>query len=246
MPVVGPGGTATYFISDLVPEVLLKTGARTGASDSERAAQWLVDAILEISGNPQFRDEFDELEEWGPTYNLTIGLQEYDFSHIVPAGDINLATLDLLIWRDPPTNQLRQRLRSTSYQETDKSQIIPGPPVAWYRFSDLFGLNPVPDQTYQVQARVLRQHPITYPGPSATQILLPRDWNEILVLAAAERGFIELEEYEKARAINVMLKGDPRYPDKPGMMFGRKKRRARENWRDTKALRPIVSRYGSR
>lgn len=179
----------------------------------------------------------------GTQFNLTIGKQEYDFSDIIPAGEVNDATLDIMMWIDPPTNLIRRKLRATSYQEADKFQILNATPNSWYRFGDTIGFIPVPDKTYQVQPRILRQHPFQENLLEASTILLPRNWNEILVWAAAERGFAELLEYEKAAAIHAMLHGDPKYPERPGLISGRKKRREREDWRSEKPLRPIVRRY---
>lgn len=246
MPILSSTGI-TFQVSDLANEVVIKCENRT--TDINRAYQWLVDAILEISSDPDYRDEFAELEILGPTFLLTgsttasLSVQEYDESNILPTGDINVATLDILIWRDPPTNSVRQKLNPSHYQETDKSVVTLAPPTDWYRFGGSIGFYPSPDKNYQVQARVLRQHPINDAAIQTTVILLPRDWNEILVWSAVEKGFSELGEYEKANSIHTLLYGDPRYPTKPGMIAGRKKKRAKEAFRTSQGLRPIVARY---
>jgi hypothetical protein len=86
---------------------------------------------------------------------------------------------------------------------------------------------------------MLRQHPINQAALNQTTILIPNDWNEILVMAAVERGFIEYLEYEKAGKVHMLLYGDPKYPNRPGIIEGRKKRREFEAWRTEGALRPI-------
>lgn len=246
MPILSPTGTI-FLISDLATEVIKKVENRS--TDIQRAYQWLVDAIIEVSSDPDYRDEFAELEILGPTFNLTgsttasLSVQEYDETNIIPTGDINVATLDILIWRDPPFNTVRQKLDPSHYQETDKSVVTLAPPISWYRFGGQIGFYPSPDLNYQVQARVLRQHPIADSAIQTTQILLPRDWNEILVWAAVEKGFAELEEYEKAQAVHTLLYGDPRYPSKPGMVNGRKKKRSKEAFRTSQGLRPVVGSY---
>lgn len=246
MVVLSPTGIQ-FLISDLASEVIFKTENRV--SDTTRAYIWLRDALLEIAGNSDYRDEFVELEEFGPQFNLTGGtnpttsVQEYAETNLIPAGDINMSTLDILIWRDPPGNLTRQKLIPSHYQEADKSVVITSTPTSWYRFGGSIGFYPSPDKNYQVQARVLRQHPIADAGVQSTQILLPREWNEILVMAAVEKGFIELGEYEKASAVHTLLYGDPKYPDKPGMINGRKKKRGREAWRTTGRLQPVVGTY---
>lgn len=247
MPVLGPGGALIFSIADLAGEVIPKVENRT--SDIQRAYTWVRDALIEIAGNPDLRDEFSELEVFGPPFNLTGGAttalstQEYDEANLVPSGDFNQATLDILIWRDPPGNTIRQKLNMSHYQEADKSVVITAVPTSWYRFGGNIGFYPSPDKGYQVQARILRVHPINNNVLQATQILLPRDWNDIIVWAAVERGFMELEEYEKASNIHTLLHGDPKYPSKPGMLNGRKKKRSQEAWRTTGRLRPIIGSY---
>src|SRR5439155_7965448 len=212
-PSTGPG------LCDLVPDVLIKVENRT--TDSERAQVWLRDALIEISSNTDFRNDFVELEVLCPKFVLTPGVTDYDEALIIPSGDLNLATLDIMLWQDPPLNALRKQLDPSHYQETDRYQSASlSTPTKWYRFSKNIGFYPIPDKAYQIQARILRNHPIA-DSLCDTQILLPRDWWEILVWAAAERGFLELEEYEKASAIHTMLFGDPKYPARPGIIQGR-------------------------
>jgi hypothetical protein len=237
----------TFTIQQLEQEVLLR--CENKSTDTARADIWLRDALLEITSNPDFRNEFDQLEEFGPLFNLTapsgsppVGTQEYPFSNIVPVGDYNVATLDVLIWQDPPTNSIRRKLIISHYQKADNFQPTFSLPTEWYRFSDSIGFTPVPDKAYQVQARILRQHPINDAQLPLTQILIPREWNEILVWAAVERGFMEYLEYEKAARIHQLLYGDPKHPDRPGLIEGRKKRREMEAHRTESALRPIYRR----
>lgn len=249
MPVLSPSGVLQFFIDDLVNEVLLRTENRT--TDTARARIWLRDALLEITANPVLRDEFDELEVLGPLFNLTGGasilagsIQEYAFSNIVPAGDYNIATLDVLLWTDPPTNSNRIKLEETHYQASDKVNPFTGQPAEWYRFADTIGFVPAPQLAYQVQARIYIQHPINDNLPGQTLILINRDWNEILIWEAVRRGFAELKQYETAQEIYMMLHGDPNDSSKPGLLYGRKKRRAKESFRDSVPLRVKKRAYG--
>ncbi len=242
LPPITPSG-GLFYISDYENEVILKTENRT--SDVERARVWLKDAILELAGNQELRDEFDDLERNGPVYNLTALQQEYDFSNIITTDDYNLATLDLLIWIDYPNNTRRKKLRQTHYQEADKFITSTGGlPTRWYRFADKVGFVNIPDQPYQVQSRYLVMPTIEDAALEATVIPFPRDWHDVLVMCAVERGFIELLEYEKAASIHQLLHGDQKHPERPGLIASRKKRRERENWRDTNALRPVIRGYG--
>jgi hypothetical protein len=234
-----------FTIQQLENEVLLR--CENKVSDIGRTDVWLRDALLEITSNPDFRNEFDLLEEYGPQFNLTPQTQEYQFSNIVPVGDYNVATLDVLIWQDPPTNSIRRKLGMSHYQKADNFQPTFSLPTEWYRFADTIGFTPVPDKNYQIQTRMLRQHPINDNQLNQTQILIPREWNEILVWAAVERGFMEYLEYEKATKVHQLLYGDPKHPDRPGLIEGRKKRREMEGFRTEQALRPVYRKmmYGA-
>ncbi len=235
-----------FTIQQLEQEVLLRCENKT--TDVGRTDIWLRDALLEITSNPDFRDEFDQLEEYGTKFNLVPQTQEYNETNIVPAGDYNVATLDILIWQDPPTNSVRRKLIMSHYQKADNFQPTFSLPTEWYRFSDTIGFTPVPDKAYQIQTRMLRQHPINDAQLNQTQILIPRDWNEVLIWAAVERGFMEYLEFEKAQKVHILLYGDPKHPEKPGLIYGRKKRRTMENQRTEAALRPVYrsSMWGGR
>lgn len=239
-----------YTLGNLVPEVIAGVENRTTAG--ARALIWLQKALLEITADPQLRNEFDELEVIGPVFNLTGGrsinagaVQQYPFSNFIPAGDYNVSTLDIVLWTDYPNNTTQIRLDTTSYQDADAITRFVGQPVKWYRFGDLCGFVPVPDKNYQTQARIYRMHPFSVPLEN-TPILIGNNWNEVLTLAATEKGFIELLQFEKARSIHGILHGDPKKPELLGMIEGRKKRREKENWRKQVPLRPVYRGYGRR
>ena len=232
----------TFTIQQLENEVLLRCENKT--SDTSRVDIWLRDSLLEITSNPDFRNEFDQLEVFSQTFNLSaplggVGTQEYAFSNWVLTTDYNVATLDVLIWQDPPTNSIRRKLLPSHYQKADNFQPTFSLPTEWYRFGDTLGFTPVPDKTYQTQLRMLRQHPINDANLNQTQILIPREWNEILVWSAVQRGFMEYLEYEKAAKVHQLLYGDPKHPERAGLIEGRKKRREMEAHRTEEALRPV-------
>lgn len=229
MPVLSPNGVLQFYISDLVPEVLYRCENRT--NDTTRAAIWLRDALLEISGSPDYRDDFPELEELGPTFSLTINQQEYAETLMAPTGDIVSVVDDILIWVDYPTNTVRRKLDWAHYQKTDRFTPIYSLPTEWYRHSTNIGFNPVPNLPYQVQWRMVKMHPIEDNNLPQTVILLPRDWNEVLIWNAVYRGFSELMEYEKAAKVYQLLHGDPKDQSQPGLLFSVKRKRRKEAWR---------------
>lgn len=245
MPILTPTGLI-FQISDLENEVVLRTENRS--DDIARARVHLRDALLEITSNPDFRNEFDELEISSQFINLTAGQREYAFSTWVVLPDVNVSTLDMLLWTNPPLNTNRIQLAQRDYQYLDKIQPFPGQPTQWARYGDNLTFDASPSQAFQTQMRIYKMHPINDNVLQDTQILISRDWNEILIWAAVMRWFTELMQFEKAAKVRVILYGDPKHPDRPGLIEGRKKRKEREAWRKQRTLRPRLRpySYGSR
>ena len=248
------------ILQNLEQEVILKLENRV--SETANIDRWLRDSLIEISGNPDYRDSFPELEVIGPLFNLTGGsaiiptgtsIQEYVESNFLNVLDANIKTLDFLLWTDYPTNANRKQLNPTSYQDTDKYISVPSLPNEWYRYGGSIGFNPPPNLNYQVQARYQRRHPITdyfnaLGQLNQTVLLMQTEWYEILEWAAAMRGFAELLNYERAAQIRTLIWGDPAHPnDNPGLIASVKTIRRNEAWMQQQPLRPVVkgSTWGS-
>src|SRR5580700_3307756 len=97
MPISIPQST----IVNLESEVILRVENQT--TQTARADVWIRDSILEIAGNTDYRDDFDQLEEYSGLVNLIgggigVSVQEYPFSNWVPPGDYNISTLDVMLW----------------------------------------------------------------------------------------------------------------------------------------------------
>lgn len=236
-------------ILNLESEVILRVENRT--TDTARADIWIRDALIELSSNPEYRDSFPELEVLGPTFNLTggaigVAVQEYAESNFITPGDFNVKTLQMFLWTDFGTNQIRKELVPTTYQDANKFQSYPSMPAQWYRYGNNLGFWPMPNLGYQVQARYMRRHPITdyfnaQGQLNTTPILMPLEWNEIIQWAAAMRGFMELLEFDKAAELRTMLYGDPNRPTKPGLIKSVISRRRAEAWQRQQPLRPMIN-----
>jgi len=250
-PLISP---APATIGSLGPEVCTRLENRQ--ADLSRSYVWLKDSLIELTTNTQLRDDFDELEVWTSEMYLNETDTEYPFSDLMPAltdaitgsaiTTLNMATLDMMIWVDPPTNSRRVKLDMTHYQQADKASFptSTGRPAEWYRFGDAIGFSPKPDAAYKVQGRILRYHPINTVAPETTPILLNSEWHDILIWMAVQRGFMELQEFSKANSIRVMLHGDPEDPGKLGLVQSTKKRHKREAFRSSGRLRPRIRNYG--
>jgi hypothetical protein len=240
-------------LNDLVGPVTIKVENRT--TDTLRITEWIVEAIQEITSNPRLRNDFDELEVMGPFFNL-IGppnpVQEYADTLLMPTppvnntGNINMSTLDIRLWQDPPANTIARRLDWSTFQEVDKfNPSTPSQPVMAYRFGGKIGFYPIPDKTYQVQMRALQYYPFVAPMANvlSTPWILSPDWALPVKMLAAAIGFAELEENAKSMELLQLLHGDPDDPTKPGMLYSRKLRRQKDNWRQEGRLRPRVRPY---
>lgn len=247
-----PTGQAPVLIADLANEVCIKLENRLSLIN--RAYVWVRDSLKEITANTDLRDDFHELEIWGTPFNLDPSIVEYPFSELVAEATdpltgaliptVNAATLDVLLWTDPPSNTKRRRLDMTHYQDVDRGSPTPGTPSQWYRFGDNISFNPNPNNFYQTQARILRYHPFNTQNLAQTVVLINDDWHEVVEWGAVERGYMELQEFDKASAIHTLIHGDPKYPAKLGLLQGAKKVRKKEAWRTSGRFRYVGRGYG--
>jgi hypothetical protein len=239
-------------LQNLEQETILKLENRT--SETSSIDRWLRDSLIEIAGNPDYRDSFPELEVTGPFFNLTggvigVSVQEYPETSFLTAPDGLIKSLDFRIWIDYPKNSRFTKLNPSNFQDADKFLSDPSLPTEWYRYGNNIGFKPMPDKNYQVQARIMRRHPITdyfnaLGTLNTTTLLLPTEWFEVLEWAAAMRGFMELLQFEKASEIRTMLWGDPDEKKKnPGLIASVKTKRRSEAWLQQQALRPMVKTY---
>lgn len=256
MPVLVPEpvdpNLGAFNIQALESDTLKKLENDQSRARLDDIDRWIRDSILEITGNPDYRDSFPELEVVGPPFilqggpNLRTAIAEYPEASIVPEGDVLIKTLDILLWTDPPFNQRWIQLTPTHFQEVDRFAWMVSQPTQWYRFNYMIGFSPPPNRNYQVQARLQRRHPIIdYFNKNnllnQTPVLLPAEWLEVIEWVAAMRGYMELLNYERADMVYRRLWGDPAHPnDNPGLIASIKTKRRQEAWLQTQPLRPII------
>ena len=239
-------------IADYAELVCQKLEGRS--SDLNKAIEWVANTLVELTGDSDLRDDFDELEAWGDPFNLVPGQQEYPYDLMLnPDLLYNQSTLSVMLWIDPPANNTRVKLHPGHYQDADRmttSAMSVGSwsqPSDWYRFADMIGFNPIPNLGYQVRARCLQLYPINEGTPDVvgtTPILLTRQWKEVIIQAAVMRGFMDLQQFDKAAAIHSFLYGDPKHPQDKGLIARVPTRRKKELYRESIGLRPIVRSFG--
>ena len=74
-------------------------------------------------------------------------------------------------------------------------------------------------------------------------INLPDDWLEILDYEAQMRGFIDLQEPDKAAGVRQLLYGNPKKPGMPGLIKQRLTRIQAEYENANYGIRPRKQRY---
>ena len=251
MPILTPS-TSQLTIADYAAIVCKKLENRT--SSLNEAIEWVANTLVELTGDSDLRDDFDELEAWGDPLTLIQGQQEYPLSSFLNPNLIyNQATLSVMMWIDPPSNTKRVKLHPSHYQDADRmttSTLAAGSwsqPSDWYRFADAIGFNPIPNLPFRVQARCLMLYPINEGTPEVvgtTPILLSRQWREVVIQSALMRGFMDLQQFDKAAVLHTLLYGDPKHPQDKGLIARVPTRRKKELYRESVGLRPIVRSYG--
>lgn len=239
-------------LQDLEQEVVQKLENRT--TNTNNIDRYLRDAIIELTTNPDLRDSFPDLEVRGPLFNLQGGpirfsVTEYPETEFIWPADENAKILNIILWIDPPVNVRSLKLTPGVYQFSDEFKQGPSQPVEWYRFGNMIGFDPTPNRNYLVQASYQRQHPINDYFNKAgllnrTIILMDQRWFEILEWTAAERGYMELLNYQRAAEVHEMIWGrpDPNNSGErlPGLITNVKTRRMSERWLQQQPLRPVV------
>ncbi len=118
----------------------------------------------------------------------------------------------------------------------------------------------MPDNPYPTQMRYQREHPFNVPyeqvlqslGDSslsskiaASKIYMPRDWIEIVILAAAEKACYDIGMNEIGMSYHQQLFGykDKRGNDMPGIITVKISQQDRQTSFNSRAMRPVVRRY---
>jgi hypothetical protein len=123
-----------------------------------------------------------------------------------------------------------------------------GVPSIWAPFGSQIVLRQVPDQPYPLTIRYwlkVTLDPTAAVGViNATVINLPDDWLEIVDYGSQMRGYMDLQEPDKAMAIRTLLYGDPGNRKKnPGIIKQRLTRIQAEYMDSNYGVRPRLTRY---
>ena len=220
-------------LGSFVAQVRPKLGNRTDIDD--RISQWLLESYREIYSNY----DLETLEETDESMSTVAGTDGYDYPDTARA----IKSIILLQGVQPIYPKKKDIRVVRKYQVTTQ-----GVPAIWAPFANKFIFRPTPDLVYPmvidfwIKPEVDTTSTVTI---NATEVLLPDDWYDVLIMGATERGHHELQETDKAQATHQILFGDPN-PSKgfPGWIKEKLNRGAAENAVSDYGIRPRVRSYG--
>ena len=218
-------------VNDLVPLVASLLGGRTDLNSN--IAGWIVNGYQDLTSTIPFCTL--ELTQNSST---VANVDTYDY----PSDARAIKSLTLAVNNSGSGNAPRQ-LRKRNIQIIDQYQTInTSVPAVWAPFANQFILRPVPDDAYPLIIRYWQTAQITGDIVS-TPLLVPDDWIEIITYEAQMRGYLYLQEQDRAAAVRQILYGNPTKPGMPGLVKQRLTRIEAESSNANYGIRPRVTRY---
>lgn len=223
-------------IGDRVSLVASLLGGRTDLNAN--ISQWIANAYRELGNTIPF----ETLEIVTNAVCLT-GIDTVDY----PPDARAIMALSLGVPVGTPTSF--RPLYKKNVAIIDRYAPTPtGVPSIWAPWAKQMILRQVPNDNYPLTIRywqlVTLDPSATTAVINATPILLPDSWLEILDYAAQMRGYIDLQEADRANAIHVLLYGDPNPRKKqPGLIKQQLTRIQAEFSNANYNMRPRLTRY---
>lgn len=207
------------------PGVIPKLSSNSSVNTVD-AQRWLVSAIRNITAVYSF----DELCIYGPLTPLTIGVPLYNVGNFFPVGYNNKITrYDSFVLEVTPSNAgnssfIPLKWRTLSF--INPLSKISGMVLFYTNYGTsgninagdqqiLFAFNPV--QNYNVQACFQGKH-LFEPVITDTVVMVPDEWLDVIVGAAAMIGAEELRMSDKYQLLKSELYGDPDNRAEPGLI----------------------------
>lgn len=226
-------------VNDLIPEVQGWLQNRSDVNEQQanptmRPSHWLKRALQEMTANY----EYEELKVTGPSKSIGPGLgyrgsnYAYPVSYFLNQGDDVTLTFDPVIFLTPGQAQQvglpvtssgnNGSVYSMDYMSEKSIQTIlfvpGGIPFKYTRHGNQFWFGTQPSSVYQVYLPYQLRHPFIEPNLIASPVMIPSDWHEVAVIAAAERGAVKLRWNDQSTYLHNILYGDPENPEKLGLV----------------------------
>lgn len=222
-------------IGDRVANVVELLGGRT--DKATQISQWLASGYRDIGSTIPF-----ETLEATANVLCVSGIDSYDY----PEDARGIKSLTMGIPASSPTSFPPLRKRNMAI--LDRYTTVTGVPSIWAPFNSQFFLRAVPNDAYPITVRYWQKVTLAVAADGTTDINstvlnVPDDWLEIIDYEAQMRGYMDLQEFDKAGAIRTLLYGNPRKPGMPGLIKQRLTRIQAESENADYGLRPRKSRY---
>jgi hypothetical protein len=170
-------------INEIQQEIVWRVGNRTDLAN--RSMIWLNDAYFELLMSPRFT--FFELDR--QFQFSTVPMQRvYDVVAMVP---------DLWIILDFRNETMQQKIARYHWSEFDRKWRVFAIPVRYARFASTVEFDPTPDKVYDLTMRYRLRPPELIQGGVH---LLTREWDEVIITMAVQKGWEALEQWEKSQA----------------------------------------------
>ena len=168
-------------VNQILQEMTWRLGNRTDITP--RTIIWLNDAYFELLLSPRFTYfQVDKRVTWTALNNQ----RNYTLSTWVP---------DLWFILDVRNEVYQQKLSRKDPSEFDRTWWINGMPLRYTRFGDRLEIDPTPDMDYDMSMRYrIRPSELVAGGNH----LLTREWDEVLITMAVQKGWEALEQWDKA------------------------------------------------
>lgn len=170
-------------ITQMQQELIWRLGNRTDLDG--RSLVWLNDAYFELLLSPRFT--YFELDRQF-VFTTTPLQRSYDVVTMVP---------DLWIILDLRNETFQQKIARFHWSEFDRKWHVFAIPVRYARYARNIELDPTPDKAYEITMRYRLRPPELEVGG---EHLLTREWDEVLITMAVQKGWEALEQWEKATA----------------------------------------------
>jgi hypothetical protein len=189
-------------LGDRVQSVMYKLGNRqdlttplSGGTSPSRIDYWLQNAYINLLMENRFPGT-----EGTTTFNLVQGQSIYPYPD-------NVRAIETLTLYRPDGTVITVETKDIKFLRRMNSQNQSAPSI-WAEFGNTIQFKPVPDQNGPYQCTLdVWYNPVIMDPISTTPILLPADWLEALDYQATVRGHTDLQEEDKAHAIESLLYG---------------------------------------
>ncbi len=218
------------IINDRISIVTALLGGRTDLAAS--ISQWIASGYRDLAATIPF-----ETLELTDSVLCVPNIDAYDY----PTDARAIKSLTMGIPAAVPTQFPPLYKRNMAI--LDRYTNVPGVPSIWAPFNSQFFLRAIPNDSYPLTIRYWQKVVIDPTNINNTVINVPDDWLEIIDYEAQMRGYMDLQEFDKAGAIRQLLYGNPKKPGMPGLIKQRLTRIQAEFENANYGLRPRKSRY---